>query len=396
MRESDNYVFGDASDIGYALLITQCNTSTRNLLLMDRSHVPIGCWSGLFKGAEKRWDISSREIYPFLIALSKYHHFLHRDEPFQIITDNRNLKHILSPNGYNLMNNPLQRNRIYRWSLAFMAYRYEVHVISGDQNYFCDLISRWGQKEINISDNIATIQNIQKENELTKNHPIFIVDSTISIPYPSMTEIISIREQYGFKDHEGVLEIPDYEDIRLRIFIIGHMHLGGHFGPYSTTKVIKEKYIWENIEKDIELWCSRCCHCISAKTNRIIKRPWGSTIRGSYPNEVLTMDYLYLGMHDDDGLSPYLLILKDDFSMYTRMMVCKTMTADEAVEHLISWILLFGPPALITTDQGSQFTSEIFKQLTNDYQIKHHIGAIEVHHNMGSIERTNKQIIELF
>jgi hypothetical protein len=147
-KDMEIYIFGDASDVGYALLLTQCEDEGHGepLPLLERAHKPIGCWSGLWKGSEKNWDITSRELYPFLVALTKFHHFLHRPIPFTICTDNKNLSHILSP-GYKSDNsNAITRNRVFRWCLAFMAYKYEVQLISGESNFFCDLVSRWGQQ----------------------------------------------------------------------------------------------------------------------------------------------------------------------------------------------------------------------------------------------------------
>ena len=113
-KDNDLYIFADASDIGYGVLLTQTNIEERKFPLLERKHVPIGCLSGLFKGSEKNWDISSRELYPFLIALNKFHHYLHRKIPFNLITDNRNLSHIIKPKGYLDIEKAHTRNRVYR------------------------------------------------------------------------------------------------------------------------------------------------------------------------------------------------------------------------------------------------------------------------------------------
>jgi hypothetical protein len=142
----DIYVMGDASDVGYAILITQTHPNDRNQSLMNRNHIPIATWSGLFTQTEKRWDIASRELFPFLVALKKFHFILHRKEPFLLVTDNRNLSHILKPDGHVAIDAPHTRNRLYRWSLCFMSYNYLPTLIDGSKNFFCDLVSRWGQK----------------------------------------------------------------------------------------------------------------------------------------------------------------------------------------------------------------------------------------------------------
>jgi hypothetical protein len=106
------------------------------------------------------------------------------------------------------------------------------------------------------------------------------------------------------------------------------------------------------------------------------------------------MDYLYLGSNED--LAPYVLVIQDSFSMYARIHPCDSINAEEACRHILSWILLFGPMQVLTSDQGTQFTSQLLDDLSKNYQFRHHIGSVDVHHNMGAIERANRQILELF
>lgn len=454
--DDDLYIFADASDTGYGILVTQTSVLDRCLPLLERNHVPIGCWSGLFKGSEKNWDISSREIFPFLVALNKFHHFLHRKLPFNMVTDNRNLAHIISPEGYINIEQAYTRSRVYRWSLAFMAYNYTITLIPGEKNYFCDMVSRWAQSSIesrekrnnqinkrpresegegegneegkefyvnairnsgiiannnhsSITEKIQHIKSILKSrmksrettSEVESSSAIeYIIDSSMSIEYPSRKEIlIAAGKSESDDDNDlSVLTVPDVNNLRLRIFIIGHMHLGGHLGYYNTYKVISKKYHWDGMKDDIKDWCSKCCHCMSAKMNKIIHRPWGTTIRGTAPNSVLTMDYLYLGKNQLEDLikSPYLLVLKDDFSMYSKIYPADKIDAMHACRCVIEWIITFGPPKMITSDQGVQFTSELFKELNKSYQIRHHITTSDVHHNLGSAERANRQVLEMF
>ncbi len=403
-KNGNIFVFGDASDVGYALLLTQYSDDDehdKSKPLLERSHKPIGCWSGLWKGSEKRWDISSRELFPFLIALTKYHHFLHRLIPFTICTDNKNLSHILSPGYRSDSSSAITRNRLYRWCLAFMSYKYDVQLIPGETNHFCDLVSRWGQKQLSSSNEQVNNVNAMMASQKDHSGPIFIVDSAMDIKYPTREEVMTaVAQQQSegvIKNSDGMLEVPDVDNLRLRIFIIAHMYFGGHFGFENTVSTIQQQgYTWITIKQDVKTWCSRCCHCIAAKSERIIKRPWGSTLRGNSPNSVVTMDYLYLGIKEESGLAPYVLVIKDDFSMYTRIHPCESINAEETCRHILQWILLFGPMQILTSDQGSQFTSNLLKELAENYGFRHHIGAVDVHHNMASIERANRQILELF
>lgn len=455
----DLFVFADASDIGYGLLLTQSPTDERKRSLLERTHIPIACWSGIFKGSEKGWDICSKELYPFLIALNKFHYLLHRNIPFFLVTDNRNLSHIISPDGYLSIDKPLTRNRVYRWGLAFSTYRYKVLLIEGNHNYFCDMISRWGNPEImqeksmmkadvsnhqsngfddgkddklngaiqaknrfyrraenallnNINNNVdinLNIIEIDEQNNITrrtshdelfmKDTIAYVMDSSLDIEYPSREEIVKESPMELNNTLESkILQVPDKKNLRLRIFIIAHMHIGGHYGPRVTIQVIKEKYKWPTLINDITEWCNRCCHCRVAKMTGVIARPWGATIKGLYPNALVTLDYLYLGRHEyeDELKSPYVLVIRDDFSNYTRIHVAESADANHAASKMIEWITLFGPPMVVSSDKGVQFISQIFQSISENYQFKHHVVVSDVHHNLGGAERKNRDILNLF
>ena len=68
------------------------------------------------------------------------------------------------------------------------------------------------------------------------------------------------------KSADGVIR-ADYDQIwiptrelKLRICIIGHSASSGHRGIESTTKTIKSRFYWMNMDKDIRNFCMKCLH----------------------------------------------------------------------------------------------------------------------------------------
>ena len=85
----------------------------------------------------------------------------------------------------------------------------------------------------------------------------------------------------------------------------------GHRGADATSSVLKESFWWPGCDTAVKELVRGCLHCLVTRSGQIIPRPLGSAIHGSRPNEVLHMDYLYMGAGRDGMV--YNLILRDDF-----------------------------------------------------------------------------------
>ncbi|KAJ0396883.1 hypothetical protein ATCC90586_002826 [Pythium insidiosum] len=71
-------------------------------------------------------------------------YLLQRPEGFLFFMDHRNLKYIFDPHQVRSSVQKYTADKLHRRSLVLMAYKYELHDISGDDNVWADLLSRWG------------------------------------------------------------------------------------------------------------------------------------------------------------------------------------------------------------------------------------------------------------
>jgi hypothetical protein len=69
-------------------------------------------------------------------------------------------------------------------------------------------------------------------------------------------------------------------------------------------------------------------------------RPLGESIHAERPNQVLHFDFLYMGVSNMGA--KYVLILKDDFSGFCMLHVCKDADSETTVTALMKWSSLFG------------------------------------------------------
>ena len=69
------------------------------------------------------------------------------------------------------------------------------------------------------------------------------------------------------------------------------------------------------------------------------------------------------------------MVVTDAHSKWTEILVMENTTAEETVSTLHSLFAHMGLPDQIVSDNGPQFTSEIFRKFTTANSIKHVTGA---------------------
>jgi hypothetical protein len=71
-------------------------------------------------------------------------YLLHRQDGFALHTDHRNLRYIFDPHSVSSSVPKYTADKLHRWALLMMAYKYDIYDISGEDNVWADLLSRRG------------------------------------------------------------------------------------------------------------------------------------------------------------------------------------------------------------------------------------------------------------
>ncbi|OWY99175.1 hypothetical protein PHMEG_00029874 [Phytophthora megakarya] len=133
-------LFTDASDVGWALIVTQVKDFNIKVPVQDQQHQLIECMSGTFSGSQLNWTVIEKEAFPIATACDKPDYLLRRPQGFRMFCDHRNLIHVFDPDT-NVKKHV--KGKLLRWSMKLQNYRYVIEHISGPQNVWADMISRW-------------------------------------------------------------------------------------------------------------------------------------------------------------------------------------------------------------------------------------------------------------
>jgi hypothetical protein len=195
------------------------------------------------------------------------------------------------------------------------------------------------------------------------------------------------RDRAGLiRNSEGKLWIPATPEtflLRQSLYISAHAgKYGGHRRQLETMELFNH-IVWKGAKKEVMEWLKACKHCLHATDRHSIPRPYGPSKRGTFPNEVVSMD------HYSFGETRYCVELIDTF---TGLMTVEKgpATSETGVRLLWRWIRERGSPIFIVTDSGSHFLGQIFQALLEQMAVTHIATTPYSPWANGLIERRNR------
>ncbi len=156
-----------------------------------------------------------------------------------------------------------------------------------------------------------------------------------------------------------VLPMP-YREQTLRMAHIAP--LAGHFGVAKTADRIKRRFFWPGMRHDVGDLCRRCQTCQRIKPKHTPKAPLVPLPIVRTPFSRVAMDMVGPLPPTDEG-HKYILTVCDYGTRYPEAFALKSTTSKDVAEALLDMFSRTGIPDEILTDRGSNFTSELMKEL---------------------------------
>ncbi|KRT82284.1 hypothetical protein AMK59_3213 [Oryctes borbonicus] len=307
--------------------------------------------------------------------MKRFHTYL-QGIPFKIVTDCDSFRLTLAKKDV--------VPRIMRWCLLLQNYQYTVEHRPNIRMQHVDALSR-------------------------VNHVLILEGNTLeqTLAYKQMTDkdIVDLRESLEKSEHplyelrNGLVyrkygtQILFYVPQCMEFNIIYTYHTEmGHYGVDKTLELITRTYWFPRIRSKIQEFISNCLKCIEFNRKPGKQEGYLNSIpKGNLPFDTVHVDH-YGPLPTTRRKRKYIFEIIDGFTKFIKLYPCKTTSAQEVIKCLCSYMQNYSRPKIIISDRGSCFTSNLFKEFTNDNGIKHILIAAGAPRSNGQIERMNSII----
>lgn len=216
------------------------------------------------------------------------------------------------------------------------------------------------------------------------------------IIYPplAMYKIIPIiQEKFKSSAMNLVLTKTEVENVKEHLKqqeIIQKYHEGktNHRGINECYLALSHKYYWPKMREQIAKYINECNICGQAKYDRHpIKQKFSIVPPPTKPFDVVHLD-LFTAQNEK-----YLTII-DAFSKYAQAYHLRDGTAVSVVQAFLKFCSHHGVPVSIITDQGPEFTNQLFTEFTKVHKIQHHKTLAHTPNDNGMVERLHCTLLE--
>ncbi|UYV64000.1 K02A2.6-like [Cordylochernes scorpioides] len=373
----------DASEYGVGAILSQIDHGVER---------PVVFASRTLNKTERRYAVIDKEALAVIFGVSKFAQYL-LGRKFKILTDHKPLVGIFNPK------KPIPQvlsPRMLRWCLTLAAYTYSIEYKPGKVNCNADALSRLPLNECpSVVPNPSEVFFIESEHaainssevaKLTNKDPILS-----KVKFWAMNGWPERKVDDKFRDFVSKSsEISVHKDCllwgsrviipeRLRKDILNLLH-DTHIGIVGTKALARGLCWWPKMDGDIERMISSCAVCLSCSHDppKTDVYPW---IWPSRPWSRLHID------HAGPFQGKLLLVVVDAYSKWIEAKIVSTTSTETTINCLKEIFATHGLPDVIVSDNGTSFTSELFRTFLKRNGVRHILCAPYHAASNGQVER---------
>ncbi len=165
----------------------------------------------------------------------------------------------------------------------------------------------------------------------------------------------------------------------------------GHLGRDKTLNLVRARFFWPGMSKDVEEWIRNCDRCIRRKTPTNQRAPLVN-IKTTQPLEMVSLDFLSL--ETSRGGYANILVITDHFTRYAQAVPTRTQTAKATAEALVNhFILHYGLPKRLHSDKGANFMGQLISEMCKVLGIEKSNTTAYHPQGNGMTERFNRTLL---
>ena len=170
---------------------------------------------------------------------------------------------------------------------------------------------------------------------------------------------------------------------------------GGHLGVKKTLARIKQRFWWPLLKTSAEKHIANCDRCAARSTAGIKRKAelQNFSVHGAF--RTMAADISGPVTLAKKSRARYILVMSDLFTEYAVTVALQDMTAATVANAMIDeWIMKFGAPDVIHTDQGSSFNSELMQDICRIFMVEKTRTTPYHPQGNGQVERFNRIIAD--
>jgi hypothetical protein len=192
---------------------------------------------------------------------------------------------------------------------------------------------------------------------------------------------------------KDIVRITDNDEKRV---VLNDFHLlptSGHAGINRMLNNIKKYYFWPGLTNDVINYVKKCKLCQVHKfTNKHTREPMTLTTTANSSFQRISLDIMG-PLEVDYANYKYILTLQCDLTKFVEAYPLERKDAESVARTFVeNFILRYGVPKEIITDQGTEFINSIMTEICRLLGIQKLQSTAYHHESLGSLENSHKHL----